>query len=466
MVNRLLGETESLCPECLYRIPARKVAEDGNVYLEKECPEHGKFKALIWRGSGQSYLDWNQNAQEAVGPLKSLTPVGRGCPYDCGLCPEHKANACTMVMEVTHRCNLRCPVCFASSGQISSHEPDIETIKGMYHTVLQSTGTPSIQLSGGEPTVRDDLPEIVALGRRMGFQHIMINTNGVRIAKDMEYLQRLVHAGAGTIFLQFDGVSDDVYQYTRGTNLADIKVKAVSNCAEAEIGVILVPVLIPGINDHQLGDIIQFAKSWMPTIRGVHFQPISYLGRYPAVPRDEDRITIPDVIDGLVRQTGGELSSENFLPRRSREAYCAFTSLFILGEDKRLLPINQRHTGELVSGWGYTRSPWESARSFMNLHWQFSGGNGARYSESCCGVNSAPKLRSWEDIYQLVAIRGLTITCMPFQDIWTLDLERLKRCCGHLVTPDNQIIPFCAYYLTSTSGKRLYTNLAEAATSK
>lgn len=460
----LVGWTMSLCPECLDRIPAKKVAEGGNVYLEKECPEHGKFKTLIWRGSAQSYLDWSQNAQEAVGPLKSITEVSKGCPYDCGLCPEHKANACTMVMEVTHRCNLRCPICFASSGRFSNYEPDIETIEGMYETVLESTGTPTIQLSGGEPTVRDDLPEIVTVGRRMGFQHIMINTNGIRIAKDMEYLYKLAHAGAGTIFLQFDGVTDDVYQYTRGTNLAQLKVKTISNCAEAKIGVILVPTIIPGVNDHQLGHIIQFAKSWIPVVRGVHFQPISYFGRYPATPKDEDRITIPDVIDGLVKQTDGELSPKNFLPRRSREAHCAFTSLFVLGENNQLLPINRRYTGELVSGWGYTRSPWESARSFMNLHWQFSGGNGAKYTTSCCGTS--PKLRSWDDIYQQVATRGLTITCMPFQDVWNVDLERLKRCCGHVVTPNKRIIPFCAYYLTSSGGQRLYPNYLVEAASK
>jgi uncharacterized radical SAM superfamily Fe-S cluster-containing enzyme len=465
-VNQLLGETESLCPECLRRIPATKIAENNNVYLVKSCPEHGDYKVLIWRGGAKHYVKWGQHSQEAVGPLKSLTNPDRGCPYDCGPCSEHKANACTMVVEVTQRCNLRCPVCFAESEHSSSYEPNLETIGEMFRTVLHFTGTPTIQLSGGEPTVRDDLPEIVALARRMGFGHIMINTNGVRIAKDTKYLQQLVNAGAGTIFLQFDGVTDDVYQYTRGTNLFELKVKAIGNCDEAKIGVILVPVVVPRVNDHQLGDIIQFAKKWIPTVKGVHFQPISYFGRYPVAPEDKDRVTIPDVIDGLVRQTGGELRPDNFLPRRSQDAHCAFTSLFVLGENNRLLPINRRHTGELVSGWGYTKSPWESARSFMNLHWQFSEVESGQCATGCCQSGSASKWNSWDNIYQAVATRGLTITCMPFQDVWNLDLERLKRCCGHVVTLDMRIIPFCAYYLTSASGKRLYANLAKAAASK
>ena len=148
----------------------------------------------------------------------------------------------------------------------------------------------------------------------------MINTNGVRIAKDKEYLHRLVDSGASTIFLQFDGVTDKVYQYTRDANLTRLKVNAISNCAEAKIGVILVPTIIPRVNDHQLGDIVQFAKQWIPTVKGIHFQPVSYFGRYPEAPKDEDRITIPDVIDGLVKQTGGELKPENFLPRGSWSA--------------------------------------------------------------------------------------------------------------------------------------------------
>ena len=266
-MSQLVGETESLCPECLRRIPAIKIAENHSIYMEKSCPEHGKYKVLIWRQEPEHYLDWCRYSQQAVGPLKSLTKYDRGCPYDCGLCPEHKANACTMVMEVTQRCNLRCPVCFANAGELFNYEPDLDTIKEMYQTVLDTTGTPTIQLSGGEPTVRDDLPQIVTLGRQMGFEHIMINTNGVRLAKDKEYLHKLVESGAGTIFLQFDGITDEVYQHTRGTNLTKLKTDAIGNCADAKIGVILVPTVIPRVNDHQLGDIVQFAKQWIPTVR-------------------------------------------------------------------------------------------------------------------------------------------------------------------------------------------------------
>jgi len=446
-VGEIIGETLSLCPECLSRIPAKRVSNGGNVYLEKTCPEHGSFKTLIWRGNGASYLEWGRNSQAAVPPFGYITGITNGCPYDCGLCPGHKANACTMVIEVTQGCNMECPVCFAGSNQSNGGEPDMATIKQMYETVLQVTGTPTIQLSGGEPTIRDDLPQIVSIGKQMGFHHIMINTNGVRIAREPAYLRRLVDAGAGTIFLQFDGITDEVYQYTRGTNLFDLKVRAIENCAKAGIGVVLVPTVKPGVNDHELGAIIQFAKRWVPTVRGVHIQPISYMGRYPASPRDEDRITIPDVISGLVSQTQGELQPENFLPRRSEDAHCSFSGLFILKEG-RLQALTRRYTNVLPTTWGgHFRTPWESARSFMNLHWQVAKPNPAQPNTGC---------NCEHEPYHEVATKGLTISCMPFQDVWTIDLERLQRCCGHVVTQDRHIVPFCAYYLTSINGRRLY----------
>lgn len=449
-MGKLLGETESLCPICLKRIPARKVEDSGKVYLEKTCPEHGESKVLIWRQDVRHYLDWTMGSEKGSGPLHSFTTVDKGCPYDCGLCPEHWTRACTMVLEVTLRCNLRCPVCFASADENRKYEPDIEVIRGMYEAAMEGVGACTIQLSGGEPTVRDDLPQIIALGREVGFSHILINTNGVRIARDPDYLQRIKDAGASAIYLQFDGVTDDVYRYTRGRNLFDVKRQALANCALEKIGVILVPTIVPSVNDRQLGDIIQFAKSWIPTVKGVHFQPISYLGRYPHPPGDEDRITIPDVIRALECQTDGELKGQDFLPRHAQDSHCSFSSFFILTQGGKLQAMSNLARGR-VTGWGSCCEPppEESSRRFMSRHWQLD--------ESCC--------QSWgaDDFYSRVLNYYLTISCMPFQDVWSLDIDRLRGCCGHVVTPTRQIIPFCAYYLTSSSGQRLYpSSLIEA----
>jgi len=348
-MGQLLGNTESLCPECLRRIPAKKVADNGNVYLEKICPEHGHYRVLIWRQDAGHYLDWTRSCEGGSGPLHNFTNVDRGCPYDCGLCPEHWTRACSMVMEITLRCNLSCPICLASSSRNVEYEPDMDVIRGMYEAVMEGVGPCTIQISGGEPTVRNDLPQIVALGRETGFNHILINTNGVRIARDPSYLEHLKDSGTSAIYLQFDGVTDTVYRYIRGQKLLDIKQRVLDNCAREGVGVILVPTIVPSVNDHQLGDIVQFAKNWIPTVKGIHFQPVSYFGRYPHPPGDEDRMTIPDVLDALGRQTGGELRPEDFVPSRCGASHCSFSSLFVLKEAGRLRATTSRLAEELVS---------------------------------------------------------------------------------------------------------------------
>ena len=443
-MRELMGETQSLCPECLKRIPATKIAQNGKVYLEKICPQHGQYKVLIWRQNAQHYLDWSRGSQRGSGPVRNFTLVDKGCPYDCGLCPEHGTRACTMVMELTLKCNLACPVCFASAVKKQTIEPTIEQVRSMYEAAMEGAGVCTIQISGGEPTLRDDLPQIVALGQKIGFSHILINTNGVRIAKEPDYLKRLKQSGASAIYLQFDGVSDDVYRKIRGRNLLKIKLQAMANCAREKIGVVLVPTIVPRINDQQIGDIIRFAKDWIPIVKGVHIQPVSYLGRYPHSPADDDRITIPDVIKALETQTGGELKSKDFLPRHVQESHCSFSSFFLLSEDGRLHSMADI-AGDNVNSWGTIDNdiPEESSRKFMADHWQFN--------ETCCceSPNRGDFLDQLLNYY-------LTITCMPFQDVWNLDLERLRACCGHLVTRDSRVIPFCAYYLTSASGQRLY----------
>jgi uncharacterized radical SAM superfamily Fe-S cluster-containing enzyme len=446
-MKECLGETVSLCPECLERISARKVSENGSVFLEKECDAHGRFKTLIWRGDAQSYLDWGKHGTGPVKPLTHLKESQLGCPFDCGLCSEHQANTCSMIMLVTHRCNLACPVCLASAGGPLKEDPDLRTIEGMYKTVLRVAGSPTVQLSGGEPTLRDDLPEIISMGKHMGFRHVVINSNGIRIAKDRAYVEKLAQAGAGTIYLQFDGLTNDIYQYTRGTDIAELKIRALENCRDADIGVVLVPTLIPAHNGDQLGGIISLAKEWIPTVRGVHIQPISYFGRFPHRPHDADRVTIPEVIEGLVSQTRGELEYDDFSPRRSDSSYCSFSGLFVL-RNRRLQPLSKRPKGrQLPISTSCRQPPWESARSFLELHWQLPEGDMLERKENCSPLDR---------VCHEVATHGLAISCMPFQDVWNIDLERLSKCCLHVATPEMTIIPFCAYYLTSTSGKRLH----------
>jgi uncharacterized radical SAM superfamily Fe-S cluster-containing enzyme len=307
-MTELPSRTASLCPHCLRRIPAYRITVNGAVYLQKSCPEHGDLeKVLLWKNYPKPYHEWTRCAPPAAAVLDK-------CPANCGLSPDHQQNTCTAILEVTGQCDLKCPVCFAAAGTGLNPDPDHDQIARMLEMVREKAGLCPLQISGGEPTLRDDLPQIVALAQTMGFDPIQINTNGIRLARDDSYGRALVQAGVTVIYLQFDGVTGSVYEHIRGTDLWPLKLQAISSCEKWKVGVILVPTLVKHVNDSQIGSIIQFAKDWIPTVKGVHFQPMTYLGRYPASPRNEDRLLLSDILTAIEDQTHGELKVENLLP--------------------------------------------------------------------------------------------------------------------------------------------------------
>lgn len=447
-MEKLLGNTYSLCSVCLSKIPARNISDGKHIYLEKTCPDHGLQRVLIWRGA-KTYQKWGDFGKEIGSPKERLTETIKGCPHDCGLCPTHKAATCIAIMEVTSRCNLRCPVCFANSNE-TDNDHDFSVIKGMFETLFDAVGPCPIQLSGGEPTVRDDLPQIAELGQQTGFQHIMVNTNGIRIAEDIGYLVNLKHSGVDTIYLQFDGVTNDIYSHIRNKALLETKLQTLRNCAQIEMGVVLVPTLVPGINDHQIGDIIQLAKKWMPTVKGVHFQPVSYFGRYPKEPKNKDRLTIPDILKAIEDQTREEIKRQNFVPRKRRESYCSFAGLFVLMNDGKLFPTTNFGSDQsVIGGLGhFVEPPDKHVWQFLKTHWRFIPPQNKPIQK--------PKAGSLQELFERARTHCLSISCMPFQDIWNIDLDRLQRCCTHVITPDRRLVPLCAYYVTDTSGHRLY----------
>ena len=246
-----------------------------------------------------------------------------------------------MLLEVTSRCDLACPVCYASASRQGADASQAE-IGGWLDTLAASSGgRVHIQLSGGEPTVRDDLPEIVALIRARGFEFVQLNTNGVRIAREPDYLAALAKAGLDCVFLQFDGIGDDVYQRLRGAKLMRLKTQAIRNCGQAGIGVVLTPTLVPGVNVDQIGAIVDFAIAETPAVRAVHFQPVSYFGRCLTPPENASRITLPEVMEALIAHSGGTIQHGDFHPGSAENPYCSFSGRFVIGEDGRL-----RATGE------------------------------------------------------------------------------------------------------------------------
>lgn len=456
----LLKNTESLCPVCLRKTPAKIIGEiDDNVYMEKSCPTHGLFKVLVWRGI-KSWILWdklNDWEPERFEGDESITKVSAGCPFDCGLCPEHLRKACLVVAEVTNRCNLNCSVCFASANEKYTYDVSIDAIKEMFKTVLRyecKATVPTIQLSGGEPTIRDDLPEIVAMAKELGIDHIMVNTNGVRIANDKKFLHQLKENGVSVIYLQFDGVTDNVHLKLRGANLMNIKVDAVKNCAKEGVGIVLVPTVVRGVNFNQVGDIVTFAKKWIPTVRGIHFQPVSYFGRHPYQPDNNVRITIPDMLNAIEEQTNGEVSASNFVPinvGRGCESHCSFTNVSILTEGGSLLPITDfPPEADLLKTADENVKPGpKHARQVIKEYWK-------SFDVSACNCSCKFYTGDFGEIAECLQEYYLSISGMPFQDVWNIDTNRCRKCCIHLVTPDSKLIPFCTFNITNIQGETLY----------
>lgn len=444
--DRILARTESVCPECLARIPAERVQRGADILLRKTCPAHGPFETILWRGD-PAYADWARPKRPAF-PRAPLTAVEQGCPFDCGLCPDHRQQTCTALLEVTQRCNLTCPVCFADAGGRVPADPDLATVAGWYRRLLESGGPCNVQLSGGEPTLRDDLPEIVALGRSLGFGFIQVNTNGLRLAAEPAYAAALKAAGVSSVFLQFDGTDDAIYRQLRGVPLLAAKIAAVEHCAQHRIGVILVPTLVPGVNVSNVGAIVDFALRHAPTVRGVHFQPVSYFGRYPAPPDDAQRVTIPDVIRAIETQTGGRVRRDAFEPPGCENALCSFHANFVLMPDGALLPWTQHTPSSCGCAPEDAAEGAARARGFVAAHWIAP--------EAVIPLHAGPSLGGWDVVLERAQTHAFSLSGMAFQDAWTLDLERLRDCCIHTVSPDGRIIPFCAYNLTNRHGEALY----------
>lgn len=444
----MYAETESLCPVCLERIPAVRHQEGASVYLSKTCPAHGSFRAVLWR-EDPSHADWARQKKPWHPPFPA-TPVDRGCPFDCGLCPDHRQQTCTALIEVTQRCNMQCAVCFAASGPSSGTDPNLDCIRRWYQAILANGIHCNVQLSGGEPTLRDDLPKIVEMGRDLGFEFIQLNTNALRLASDPAYVERLKAAGLASVFLQFDGTSDDVYRKLRGQPLFAQKQEAIHHCEQSGIGVVLVPTLVPGVNDRELGKILSFAVEHMPTVRGVHFQPISYFGRYPGQPSDEKRMTIPEIIRGLESQSGGMVHMHDFSPPGCENAYCSFHGSFVLMPDGKLKSFSTGKPGPCSCSAPKAADGAEQSRRFVSRQWA------SPEEPACCGKSSSGSLGYWDVILERARTHTLSISGMAFQDVWNIDLERVKDCCIHVVAADGRLVPFCAYNLTDVSGQPLY----------
>jgi len=461
---QVIKETKSLCPECLKVLDATIFEEDNKVYIEKECAEHGKFREIYWSDYEQ-YQRAETLRCDGDGLRNPRTETKLGCPYDCGICPEHKSHTGLAIIDVTNRCNLKCPVCFvnaAAAGYV--YEPSKEQIIGMLENLRRNDPVPppALQFSGGEPTIRKDLFDLVGKAKELGFHHVELNTNGLRLAQSLDFCRGLLEAGVSTVYLQFDGLTSDVYEFTRGVDLLDIKMKALENCREAGLSIVLVVTLVKGVNDQQLGDIIRFAIKNFDLIRCVNVQPVSICGRIPEEEREKMRITIPDFMRLVEEQTDGKIKVSDFYPvptvvpisraigALKDKDYVEFTAhphcgmatyAFVEGDD--LIPINRYGNVD------------KFIKSMEKVYEEASKGHKRKAKLRLVGALRhikfgllrkylLPILRtgSYESLGNLHR-KMLLISSMHFMDPYNFDLERVQRCCIHYAVPDGRIIPFC-----------------------
>ena len=420
-MGKVIRSTRSVCPVCLKNLPAALSREDdGRVFLEKTCPDHGEYRALVWQGK-MDFESW----------LLSEPPMAAGeglrCPADCGLCGKHQAGSCCVLLEVTRRCNLRCRFCFADGGA-TEDDPSAEELEAAITDIVKQCGPVLLQLSGGEPTLRDDLPRLVRFAKSAGCGTVQLNTNGLRLAEDPDYAARLAEAGLDIVFLQFDGVDDQIYQTLRGAPLLREKAEAIRVCDALRLGVTLVPTVVPGVNDHALGEIVRFAADHLPAVRGVHFQPVSFFGRHDAAP--DARYTLDRLMADLSEQAG--IPADAYLPSRCDHPLCGFHASFLLEPDGSLRPLARFQHASRARGRA------QDNRAYVAKHWRRAPDE------------PAPDLSNDMDfdafLYRLRQ-RSLALSAMAFQDAMNLNIERLRQCTLH-VYRGGAIVPFCANYLT------------------
>ena len=417
----IIRKTRSVCPVCLKNIPAElDQTEDGSVLLQKTCPEHGFFSTPVWRGN-LDFLTWCRDSQ----PLAQ--GKGTHCPGNCGICPEHEIGSCCVLLEVTGRCNLRCRYCFAYGGSCQK-DRDIQDLKADIRDIVSQCGHPLLQLSGGEPTLRDDLPELVAYAKQAGCSYVQVNTNGIRLAEDPSYVKSLADAGLDIVFLQFDGTNDDIYRFLRGKPLLQQKLRAIRNCSQQLIGVTLVPTVVKGVNDQNLGELVSLAQQLAPGVRGIHFQPVSYFGRYEERPDEDDRYTLDQLMADI--STQANISIESFQPSRCDHPLCGFHACYLLEPDGALRPLGTHSAGKQ----GCARDN----REYVARHWRRPPPE---------PVPDLSREMNFDTFLYRIRQQSLTLSAMAFQDAENLNIERLHRCSLHVYS-GGRVKPFCANYLT------------------
>lgn len=454
--------TRSTCPECLKLIDAKVViTKNGQVKMLKTCPKHGAFEVLL-SSDADYYCNTSLYNKPGSIPLKFSTESSRGCPHDCGLCPDHEQHTCLALMEITNRCNMHCPVCYANSG--TGVDVSLAQVQRMLDCYVAAEGSPEvIQISGGEPTLHPQLHDIIKMSKAAGLKAVLINTNGLRMAEDESFVESLKDFGAELeIYLQFDSLSEEVGHKLRGQDVSQIRWKALENLEKRGILVNLVVTLVRGVNEHEIEPVINAAIT-RPNVTGVVFQLVTGVGRAVQLPRNQmERLTVPDVLALIEKQTEGVFRQDDFIPLPCPNPNCtSLTYAMVTGDkNKKVKPVPRYVDVRKYLDY-FKNSLCIDARELLNeaifhsLDRMWSASASLRLVEvlkdfsRCCGVNFKPTGES--DPFKQMPGKPLRIVIKPFMDAYNYDLKRAKKCCIHVLNTDGRMVPFCNYNIFQRS---------------
>ena len=430
--------TISLCSTCLRRVEGKIIFQDSNVYLTKWCPEHGREKVLI-----STDIDYYKRCREYIKPAEMprqfTTPTRYGCPYDCGLCSDHEQHSCLTIIEITDRCNLECPTCYASSGPAHGRHRTLEEVRAMFDACVKSEGSPDVvQISGGEPTVHPEFFEILDYAKTLPIRHLMLNTNGIRIAKDREFVRRLAsYMPSFEVYLQFDSLQAQPLLKMRGEDLRETRQRALEHLNEFNLSTTLVVTLQRGLNTSETGTIIDYALK-QPCVRGITFQPTQTAGRHTNFNPETDTYTLSEVRRDILTQ------SSIFTPEDIIPVPChpdALAMAYALKLNGQVIPLTRFiNPQDLLDG---TKSTivYESQPALRDqIVKLFSTGNSPAASIDklshllCCLPHIDAPALAYHNLFRIII--------MQFLDAHTFDVRSVKRSCVHIVHDDGRIIPF------------------------
>jgi uncharacterized radical SAM superfamily Fe-S cluster-containing enzyme len=433
--------TNSLCHICYRKVEAKVIVQDDCVYLQKWCPEHKLQKVLI-STDADYYKLCRETLKPGQMPLKFNTPIKYGCPFDCGLCPDHEQHSCLTLIEITDQCNLTCPICYSESSPRRTHR-SFEQIEFMLDAVVRNEGEPDVvQISGGEPTIHPDFFKILDAAKSRPIKHLMLNTNGIRIAQDADFAKRLADYMPGfEIYLQFDSFEPNALHELRGADLRDIRAKAIEHLNEHNISTTLVVTLKKGVNDHEIGKIIDYALK-QRCVRGVTFQPVQIAGRRENFDPAVDRLTLGEVRRQILAQSS-VFKPSDIVPVPCHPDCLAMAYALKFGDE--VVPLTSMIDPKvLLHGQGntivYERDPKireQMFKLFSTAASPTSSATSLKQLLCCLPLVEAPDSIGYQNIFRIII--------MQFLDAYNFDVRSVKKTCVHIAHPDGRIIPFDTY---------------------